>query len=143
MLTIKGFEDFIILVFDVSLDVMRITGDSHNILIPQERMPQRQHKRKGELTAQQRAEIVSMYQGGMGPTAIANQMKRSVNTIKSVIRIFGQRETFESKSRSGRPPKAGPRELKRLEEYIRKYPQATPQEIAKNAHVGVQWRQIY
>lgn len=86
---------------------------------------------------------MSLYKAGFTPSKIAKKFNKSINTIKSVIRRFQNQNSFQSLPRSGRPPKPGPRELKWLEEYIRKHPQATPQEIANNAQVQVQWRQIY
>lgn len=60
-----------------------------------------------------------------------------------VVQRFEGRETFESKPRSGRPPKAGARDIRRLDNYIKQHADATPEEIVQQISFPVKTRQVY
>jgi len=107
------------------------------------KMPKsKKHKRK-ELSILVRGEILGMKEGGMGYGAIAEKLKLPKSTVVSTIKRFGPRKNLASKKRSGRQPKVSPKDMKRLDSYIKRHWDATPKEIVASIPFPVKERQVY
>lgn len=106
-------------------------------------MPKKPGQRGKELTPTQRAQIVAHHQAGEGYGTIAKFFQLSPSTVEKVVKRYGKSNTFESRPRSGRPPKAGPRDRRRIDQYIKRHSDATPEEIVQSLPLPVKARQVY
>ena len=105
-----------------------------------QRSNERQHS---ELSAVTRGEILELHNAGCTYGEISKQLGIKRSTVSTTVYRFQDRKTFDSKKRSGRPPKATKRIRKNIENYVKRHRDAIPKEIVERLQLPVKQRRVY
>ena len=99
-------------------------------------MPQNDDGTRRQSTKLERIEIIQLQAEGYSYRAIADRMMISASAVGKIIRKWKATRTVKNSTRSGRPQKIGPRELRRLNRTVEHNPRASLAEITNESRLN-------
>jgi transposase len=97
---------------------------------------------KIHLTESERGEIIGLHKLNYSSYQIGRDLKVPQSTVYKIIKKWNQTNSVADKSKTGRPPKLSPDNLRKIEKYIQKNDEAVATEIMRDLKLRVSPRTI-